>query len=141
MEGLVARVCNRCSRTDAEVTFQPRTLRCRKCTREIWDANKIAEGLDPAQLRREKHLTQRYGKGTPEYYVKAFEAQGGVCKICRSPEWKMRNGRLLDLCIDHCHETGALRGLLCHQCNTAIGWFNDDPKQVERAMLYLKGEL
>jgi len=44
------------------------------------------------------------------------------------------------LVIDHCHITGKVRGLLCQQCNAGLGNFKDDPKRLEKAISYLKGE-
>ena len=41
--------------------------------------------------------------------------------------------------VDHCHETGKIRGLLCHNCNRALGLFKDNVEFLERAILYLKG--
>ena len=40
--------------------------------------------------------------------------------------------------IDHCHDTGAVRGLLCHGCNTGIGSLNDDIELLQRAIDYLR---
>ena len=42
------------------------------------------------------------------------------------------------LVVDHCHKTGALRGVLCHACNVGIGWLGDDLEGVMRAVKYLK---
>lgn len=47
-------------------------------------------------------------------------------------------GREEDLCIDHCHETGKVRGVLCRTCNSGIGMLNDDPDLVEEALTYLR---
>jgi len=62
-------------------------------------------------------------------------AQRHCCGICRTPAATRR------LSIDHCHETGKVRGLLCTKCNTALGKFNDDPQRVLRAAQYLLGKL
>ncbi len=64
--------------------------------------------------------------GTP-----VFAAQNGVCAICSRPPGKRR------LAVDHWHTTKAVRGLLCVQCNTAIGKLNDDPELLRRAIAYL----
>jgi hypothetical protein len=41
--------------------------------------------------------------------------------------------------IDHCHDTGLVRGWLCRRCNTALGFFNDDPERLAVALRYLQG--
>jgi hypothetical protein len=132
------RTCNRCFRSEPEVTFSKKTLRCRPCSKEIWEENKRLEGDDPLKVRRDSKANKRYGQDALAFYVEEFKTQGGVCKICSRPEWKMRNGRIMNLCIDHCHKTGVLRGLLCHQCNSAIGFLNDDPVLVDKAAAYLR---
>ncbi len=54
----------------------------------------------------------------------------GTCAIChRRPE--------RGLCIDHCHATGMVRGLICHSCNLALGLFQDDAMRMIRAVAYL----
>lgn len=62
-------------------------------------------------------------------------AQNGVCAICGSAP----NGHPLH--VDHDHTTGAVRGLLCQQCNTGLGNFRDDIALLDRAMQYLRGAL
>ena len=49
----------------------------------------------------------------------------------------MRNGKLQELAIDHDHETGEIRGLLCFQCNTGIGKLGDDESRIWSAYNYL----
>lgn len=70
-------------------------------------------------------------------YKKMLEAQNGVCAICEKPETHKRNGKLKALAVDHCHKTGAIRGLLCFDCNTGIGKLKEDPKIFQSAIRYL----
>lgn len=67
-------------------------------------------------IARRNQLRVRYGI-TPEDYIFLFEAQGGVCAICGNENTGGRN-----LCVDHNHETGKVRGLLCTSCNTGVGY-------------------
>jgi hypothetical protein len=62
----------------------------------------------------------RYGI-TKADYDRTFEAQGGVCGICKLPSpFKNR-----PLCVDHCHNSGKVRGLLCDRCNTRLQALED----------------
>jgi hypothetical protein len=64
------------------------------------------------------------------------ERQEGVCACCKqSPKERGRNGSFV---VDHCHTTGAVRGLLCAKCNAGIGFFDDDPVLLVLASNYLK---
>lgn len=79
---------------------------------------------DPEYFRRFK-LQSMYGI-TVEQYDAMLAAQGGLCAICRKPEVRKLRGRVARLVVDHCHATGKVRSLLCHRCNTAIGWLEPD---------------
>jgi hypothetical protein len=79
--------------------------------------------------RREERLKQVYGLSVEDYDA-MLERQGGVCAICkRKPE--------RPLFVDHCHATGKVRGLLCHGCNSALGFMCDDPRVTAAATEYL----
>ena len=67
-------------------------------------------------------------------YNKMLASQGGVCWICKQKE-KAKCGRLH---VDHNHETGKVRGLLCSNCNRAIGFLCHSPELLQRAIEYLK---
>lgn len=77
---------------------------------------------------------------TPDQYREMLDAQGGVCAICEQPERvrDARNGRLKALAVDHDHETGAVRGLLCQNCNKGIGNLGDSPERLIAAAAYLE---
>lgn len=79
----------------------------------------------------------RYGV-TPEQFDQMLADQNGVCAICGEPETRMRLDVLLPLSVDHDHVTGRVRGLLCHPCNQAIGFFKDDPERLVKAIEYLR---
>jgi hypothetical protein len=66
-------------------------------------------------------------------YQRLLNLQGGVCAICENVATAGKR-----LVIDHCHEKDQFRGLLCHHCNTGLGFFKDSPALLEKATGYLK---
>lgn len=81
---------------------------------------------------------QRLGMSA-EHYNRLMEEQDEVCAICKQPERSVTpNGNPRALAADHCHATGAIRGLLCNRCNRAIGMFEDCPNTLVDAANYLK---
>lgn len=68
---------------------------------------------------------------TNQEYRRMLASQGGACAICGVRPRRRR------LAIDHDHETGAIRGLLCGNCNLGIGHFADDPGLLQKAASYL----
>ena len=83
---------------------------------------------------REAHLRRRHGLSIADRQ-RLFDAQGGRCRICECLEADRRTGRLH---VDHCHRTGVIRGLLCQQCNHALGLMSDSPELLRRAAEYLE---
>lgn len=79
-----------------------------------------------------KEQVKKYGI-TVEDFNKMLEEQGGVCAICKSNCNINRR-----LCIDHCHTTGKVRGLLCSECNSGIGKLKDDKELLKSALAYLE---
>lgn len=79
--------------------------------------------------RKARIAYTRYGI-TPEEKAVLFEKQGGCCAICLEP--------LVKVTIDHCHETGKVRGLLCYNCNVGLGLFKDSPERLHTAISYLE---
>lgn len=75
---------------------------------------------------------------TPAEYNEMLNNQNGVCFICNNKESVFRNGKTYDLSVDHCHETQLNRGLLCRNCNTALGMLKDNPKLLRKAADYIE---
>ncbi len=67
-----------------------------------------------------------------------FLSQEGKCLICRMKETCKFKGVVRRLSVDHCHESGRVRGLLCMNCNIAIGKMRDDPNLLREAAMYLE---
>lgn len=103
---------------------------CKQCTSERDDGRSFA--------RRASQLLKEYGI-TLKGYEDLLASQGGVCAICKNPpqlDQKYKNNRILH--VDHCHDTGVVRGLLCHDCNRALGSFGDSLGRVQAAARYLE---
>jgi Recombination endonuclease VII len=90
------------------------------------DRRRVRWALEPDY--RDGERARRYGLTLAQY--RALQArQGNACAICR----KVTRA----LCIDHCHVTGRVRGLLCLKCNSALGFCGDDPRLLRAALAYL----
>lgn len=83
----------------------------------------------PAEVKRRQNLATRYGL-TDAQISALRDAQGGLCGICRRP---MRRE-----CVDHAHDSGRVRGLLCHGCNIKLPAVEDVAFR-NAAALYLEG--
>lgn len=86
---------------------------------------------------RRTHLRKAYGI-TVEEYDAMLEEQGHRCGICGEPESAMLAGKVKSLAVDHCHNSDRVRGLLCNNCNRAIGLLKDDVDVLRKAIVYLE---
>lgn len=89
---------------------------------------------DPAfkervRLNGRAHFMQKTYGWTLEQYADFLQRHGHSCDIC---------GGAHRLCVDHDHQTGVVRGLLCHHCNLSLGLAKDDPLRLEAAAAYLR---
>ena len=102
-----------------------------------WTRNaKLSDPGGYARKRRAMRLKAKYGI-TLEIYDELLSRQGGHCALCdRTPEQE-RYGVLV---VDHCHDTGSVRGLLCDFHNTAIAHVGDNAQSVLRVLKYLQGQ-
>jgi len=117
--------CDRRRRRHADPDFYRRESERQK-------ARMLNTGKTEADRHREWYFRAKYGITHAEYDVMLAE-QAGRCAICSGPP----TGPGQRLHVDHCHTTGTVRGLLCGNCNTAIGLMADDPERLLSAAAYL----
>lgn len=111
---------------------------CKRCNSERamqWFADNPGRTI---ANKRKFNLAKNYGLTVADYDA-LLRSQNGVCAICGEdePNAHGRTGKQFRLAVDHCHETGKVRGLLCQKCNRAIGLLKDDPATLRRAISYL----
>lgn len=128
------RKCNKCNeeKPDSEFYKNKRNATgylysCKDCIKE-YNKSRKKENLD--------NLLKLYYNITLKEYNKILKEQNCRCKICN-----IHNEDVYDrLHVDHCHTTGKVRGLLCFQCNSALGKFKDDVQLLQNAIEYLKNK-
>ena len=111
-------------------------FRCKGCEAEDAKAKK-KESLEKDYLgtrlkERANNLKRMFGMSLEDYEQKA-KAQNNVCVICKEA---CKSGK--NLAVDHDHNTGAIRDLLCGNCNGGLGKFQDSPELLEKAAEYLR---
>ena len=125
----MTKVCNTCH-VDKPLTDFYKSTRdgvqghCKTCHRARQKAYQPGAPREQAARQRKS----RYGLSAEEYIAMVL-AQDGACAICHEVK---------PLCVDHNHETGNVRKLLCHHCNRALGLLQDNPYLLARAADYLK---
>ncbi len=133
------KVCTRCKQDKEPIGFPAQARKkdglspwCRAC-----HASWSVERRQRPDFRA-KSLNYRYQQFyglTYEQVVSMWEAQGQACAICGATDGLGKNNWPS---VDHDHTTGQIRGLLCHDCNTFIGFAKDDPAILARAIVYLE---
>lgn len=108
---------------------------CKQCASKH---NAIYRDVNSVKVR-EWHLNYHYGI-TIEEYERMLQMQEGVCDLCKRPETAIdnRTGKVRPLSIDHDHETGVVRALLCKNCNQALGFVKDSPELLRRMADYIE---
>jgi hypothetical protein len=91
------------------------------------------------EKRLEQHLKYKYGV-THEAFMQRWQQQNGCCEICNSnlPDLMSYEKRRRAYAIDHNHETGEFRGILCVKCNSLLGMANDSEVILQSAITYLR---
>lgn len=101
---------------------------CRECdTRQRKERKDREKERDPL-LVRDKYLRKKYNISLKDYNEMLLK-QNKLCCICEEE---------LDLVVDHDHDTGEVRGLLCNLCNTSLGGFKDSISSLKKAIQYLE---
>jgi hypothetical protein len=106
---------------------------CRKCGNTALREARAKKPEAYKNYKLERTLKLKYGL-TMATYRALLEAQGSRCAICRVG-LEQRVGKIA---VDHCHETNAVRGILCSCCNLAIGLFKENEDALRSAILYLR---
>ena len=122
---------------DCKIKYFP-SIKYRETWKEYYlkNAEKIKEyartyAKENKEKRKKRDLMKFYGI-TIEDFHKLEKRQNNKCAICGQVN---SDGKLY---IDHCHNTGKVRGLLCLYCNTGIGYFRDNIEFLLKAMNYLR---
>lgn len=98
-------------------------------------ANKKYQEQNKEKIRfwlKKSRLKRMYGI-TIEDYDCIFNKQQGKCACCGI----LNENLTKELSVDHCHETGKIRGLLCHNCNTALGLIKDNVDVLKQMLIYI----
>jgi hypothetical protein len=121
---------------NAESKRNWRQTRGREYQREYQRKLTASDPETMAQYKRNIYLKRSY-KITLQEYEELVRIQNNRCAICSSVETG-RSGKAAKFwMVDHCHVSGKVRGLLCHQCNIGVGNFRDDPKLLSAAISYV----
>ena|ERR1035437_406052 len=88
-----------------------------------------------AKSYRKYRLKKEYGLTIPQFEVMVM-AQGGKCALCGAADGGRSKWKTLS--VDHCHATGKVRALLCHQCNMVLGHCRDNPALLRKAADYVE---
>jgi hypothetical protein len=126
---------------------EPRT--CRQCgesyiPKQLKEAASYCSRVCSQEARklsgrqRDQHLRRKYGISAKDY-DRLLAEQGGGCALCGVRPEDLSAGRYRTyLHVDHCHETGRVRGLLCPEHNLLLGRFGDSPEMFRRVLEYLE---
>ena len=138
----MTKTCTVCKQTlgyehfhNSKVTKDGKGYRCRKCDTEARTQYRLNNLVRYKTISRNKQLKFKYGLSIEEYNV-LLENQNHSCAICKCNVTSKRVKG--SFAVDHNHTTGKIRGLLCNQCNRAIGMLNDSPELLQTALTYLQ---
>jgi hypothetical protein len=117
------------NRTESDPAFREKRA-------AYWQTHREGQTDQWARKRNRAYKLKAYYGMTVEQYDELLATQDGRCAICRQTQDEA-DTRKRNLSVDHCHDSGAIRGLLCESCNIGLGKFRDDPELLEAALNYL----
>jgi len=131
------RECKRIwAKTEAQKKYRKEYMRLwrekNKNKYNAWARDYYSKNKDKWKSRKREYRLVRMYNITTEEYNNMFEKQKGTCYICgKEPVSHAKNKNSKVLHIDHNHETGKVRGLLCSKCNGALGWYEKYKLNIE----------
>ena len=148
--------CTKCGQEKPVDQFYKRALspdgltyECRPC-KKVMDQEYYLRNAEACRERtretrrkkpwypRESWLKHNYGL-TKEAFLALLVGQDNRCAVCRDVILDApRKAGVMAACVDHDHETGVVRGLLCSRCNVGLGQFLDSPARLKAAAVYLE---
>jgi hypothetical protein len=161
IESKDSRECGKCKQTLDKSEFYKGCTRCKKCQCEVTNSNRarraqrIKEG-NPAKCSQCKQVkpAESFGQGKNTYCLECLSVRNAARNygISIGEAEKLRAVTCCAICnkdlattkdrhIDHCHDTGTVRGILCHSCNTGLGHFRDDPELMMAAIRYVTNSM
>ena len=136
--------CRKCGGTEYKVYGKDKRRVCIVCNKrnriESYHRNKEEINRSRSErnihkgYNRKWHIMRRY-RITLEDYEEMLESQDNKCAICGGPP---NGSSVTKFCIDHDHESGEVRGLLCNKCNCGLANFRDDRDVLKNAAKYLE---
>ena len=126
------KTCNNCGIQKLLLEFPKTHPHCKKCnTARASKWNKKNPNKRKIIIQKNNYK-KRYGLSVEDKQF-MIDKQNGLCAICNN-QLKTTH----DVCVDHCHITNKVRGILCRKCNLGIGHFNDSLDSLKSALKYLK---
>lgn len=125
---------SRAPSTNRNAVYRSKCKTCQATAARGW----YSRNPERAKANRRRFTLERFYGLTVDEYNELLRRQRGGCAICGMDNTNASGTRRqFELSVDHCHDTGRVRGLLCNRCNRALGLFGDDPAILRKAIAYL----